>query len=395
MKPTLIAIGCLALIAGACASDSHNPAAPEGGTTMYDRWQHGPPTGTDYFPIAVWLQDPANAARYRDAGINLYVGLWDGPTESQLSALAAAGMQVICDQNSVGLRHLADPVIVGWMRGDEPDNAQALPDNKGWGPPIVPDTVVAQYQRIKAADPSRPTLLNLGQGVAWDEYVGRGVRTGHPEDYPAYARAADIVSFDIYPAASEYPQIAANLWYVARGVQRLRQWAAADQPVWNCIEVGRIYAADRQATPKQVRAEVWMSLIHGSTGLVYFVHEWYPKFNEHALLDDPAMLAEVTAINSQIHALAPVLNSPTVADGATVTPADASVPLAAMTKQYDGATYIFVVSLRGTATAATVALTGSRHTTAEVLGENRGVSVQQGAFSDTFEPWGVHLYCLR
>ncbi len=37
------------------------------------------------FPIAVWLQDPANAAKYKSAGINVYVGLWQGPTEEQIS----------------------------------------------------------------------------------------------------------------------------------------------------------------------------------------------------------------------------------------------------------------------------------------------------------------------
>ena len=54
-----------------------------------------------------------------------------------------------------------------------------------------------------------------------------------------------------------------------------------------------------------------MALIHGSRGLIYFVHQFKPKFNEHALLDDPEMLAAVTAINRQIRDLAPVLNSPT------------------------------------------------------------------------------------
>ena len=38
-----------------------------------------------FFPIAVWLQDPSNAAKYRDIGINVYVGLWKGPTEAQLA----------------------------------------------------------------------------------------------------------------------------------------------------------------------------------------------------------------------------------------------------------------------------------------------------------------------
>jgi len=33
-----------------------------------------------------------------------------------------------------------------------------------------------------------------------------------------------------------------------------------------------------------------------------------------ALLDDPAMLSEVTATNRQIHSLASVLNSPSIAE---------------------------------------------------------------------------------
>ena len=42
-------------------------------------------------------------------------------------------------------------------------------------------------------------LLNLGQGVAFDNYIGRGVRRNHPEDYPEYVKGCDIASFDIYP----------------------------------------------------------------------------------------------------------------------------------------------------------------------------------------------------
>src|SRR2546430_15731843 len=36
---------------------------------------------------------PANAARYRAAGINTFVALWKGPTEEQLKALKSAGMK--------------------------------------------------------------------------------------------------------------------------------------------------------------------------------------------------------------------------------------------------------------------------------------------------------------
>jgi len=108
-------------------------------------------------------------------------------------------------------------------------------------------------------------LLNLGQGVAWDGWYGRGVRTNHPEDYPEYIRGCDLVSFDIYPVAHSHPQVLGNLWYVAQGVDRLVKWAGGQKVVWNCIECTRIQS-EHKATPSQVRSEVWMSLIHGSMG---------------------------------------------------------------------------------------------------------------------------------
>ena len=62
----------------------------------YGQWKHDPPSDPNYFPIAVWLQSPRNAERYKAAGINLYVGLWRGPTTNQLAELEKAGMPVIC-----------------------------------------------------------------------------------------------------------------------------------------------------------------------------------------------------------------------------------------------------------------------------------------------------------
>src|SRR5437667_10717283 len=73
------------------------------GSSAYARWEHGLPAAPGFFPIAVWLQDPRNAARYKQAGINVYVALWRGPTDDQLSALKAAGMPVVCHQRKLGL----------------------------------------------------------------------------------------------------------------------------------------------------------------------------------------------------------------------------------------------------------------------------------------------------
>jgi hypothetical protein len=353
------------------------------------------------FPIAVWLQSPANAPRFREAGINLYVGLWQGPNEKQLTELKKHEMPVICEQNAMGLAHKDDPTIVGWMHGDEPDNAQSLGRGQtGYGPPIPPAKIVEDYQRIKRADPSRPVMLNLGQGVAWDGWFGRGVRTNHPEDYPEYVRGGDIISYDIYPACHTHRDVAGKLWFVADGVSRLKKWCDARsedrKTVWNCIECTHIDNPDAKATPAQVKAEVWMSLIRGSRGLIYFVHQFKPTFIEAGLLADPEMLAAVTAINRQIHELAPVLNSPSVADGVTVESSAGDVPVEAMVKRHEGTLYIFAVGMRDGKTRARFKIAGRvASAKVEVLGENRSLELKDGEFADDFAPWGVHLYRIK
>jgi hypothetical protein len=310
-----------------------------------------------------------------------------------LSALQQAGLRVICAQNQVGLKHLDNPVIIGWMHPDEPDNAQSLGQNRGYGPPVTPARVVEDYDRMRQADPSRPVLLNLGQGVAWDNWHGRGVRTNHPEDYPEYIKGCDIASFDIYPVVHPKPEVGGKLWYVARGVERLVNWAQGRKPVWNCLECTRISHPTAKPTPRQVRCEAWMSLIHGSAGLIYFVHEWVPSFNESALLDDPAMIAAVTALNRQILELAPVLNQPNAPGLFTVTTDNPDIPVTAAAKQYRGAAYLFAVAMREGATTAKFTLNArTAAANVEVLGEGRSLPLKDGVFSDQFAPWDVHLY---
>jgi hypothetical protein len=391
MRPnlaSLLPVLALAVTVGVGASPSAS-----GNPNPYDRWQNGPAHDENFFPIAVWLQSPANARQYRNAGFNTYVGLWDGPTEEQLTVLKQAGMKLICEQNPVSLKHLSDPSIIGWMHGDEPDNAQELGAGKGYGPPISTATTIAEYERIRAVDSTRPVMLNLGQGVAWDDYNGRGVRENHPEDYAEYVKGSDIASFDIYPVAHDNPAVAGKLWFVPQGVKRLTQWAGPDRIVWNCIECTRIENPDHKATPHQVRCEVWMSLISGSRGLIYFVHEWKPRFNESAVLSDPDMLAAVTALNQQITRLAPVLNLPTVTDAVAVDPENHEVPIAVMAKRMGGALYVFAVGMRDGTTTATFTLAALKgQPNVEVLDENRSINTRNGAFRDDFQPWDAHIY---
>ncbi|HLY08363.1 MAG TPA: hypothetical protein VKW04_03550 [Planctomycetota bacterium] len=366
---------------------------PQDGKSSDASWTHGPPSDPGFFPLAVWLQDVRNAPKYKEAGLNTYVALWRGPTQEQVDVLKGQGMKLVCHQNEFGLAHKDDSTIIAWMHGDEPDNAQERKGG-GYGPPVATEKIIADYKKIHDADPSRPVLLNLGQGVAWDRYVGRGVRTNHPEDYAEYLKGSDIVSFDIYPVVHDSAEISGKLYKPAEGVERLRRWGEGKKIVWNCIEASRIDNEKTKATASQIRSEVWMSLIHGSTGLIYFVHQFKPKFSEASLLQDADLLAGVTAINRQIQSLAPALNSPTVPDGATVRTSVPESPVDVMVKRQGDSVWVFAAAMREKETTASFVVKGAKGS-AEVLGESRTIPLKDGAFDDEFKPYQVHLYRVR
>jgi hypothetical protein len=378
---------------------SSAPAGPDqssGGSKMpspYSAWKNGPSADPGFFPLAVWLQDPANAEPFRAIGINTYVGLWEGPTDEQLARLTKAGMRVICDQNEVGLRHRDDPIIIGWMHGDEPDNYQGTAEG-GYGPAIPPSKIVAEYQEYRRRDPTRPVMLNLGQGVANEDFKGVYATLS---DYPEYMKGADIVSYDVYPVAGiEKPNGADYLWYVAKGMDRMTRWGEGRKVLWNALECTRISNLEAKPTPHQVKAEVWMSIIHGSMGIIYFVHQFRPTFVEAALLADKEMSAAVKAVNEQVLSLAPVLNSPTIPDGGSATTDSPVVPVDLMVKRQGDTVYLFAVGMRNAAVHANLRVDALRkmhqNGTAEVIGENRTIPIWGGGFEDDFGAYDVHIY---
>lgn len=348
-------------------------------------------TNPDDFPIVVWVQNPSRAAEYRNIGINGYMGLWQGPKSDQLAKLKKEGMALICEQNEVALTDPNRDIIVAWMHGDEPDNAQSLGEGKGYGPPVSPKKVIEDYKKIKSRGPAIPVILNLGQGVAWDEWVGRGIRTNHPEDYPEYAKGADIVSFDIYPVTHTDPAVAGKLERVGYGMDRLKGWT--DKPRWTCIECTSINNPKVKPTAHQVRAIVWISLIHGAKGLIYFCHQFEPNFIESALLADTELATEVGKINRQIRSLGRILKSRDDPDTARVeVPNAQSSPVKILCKKVDGHAYIFAVNETDQTNSAVFTLKNFTDGEVEMIDEERKIAINGGAFDDKFGPYDVRLY---
>jgi hypothetical protein len=378
------------------------PAIPEvAWTSPYASWSRGVPTDPSFFPIGVWLQGSWHATELAGLGINIYIGNnsgTDSMAASDLATIKAQGMYAIVGQDSVGIANIDDPTIIGWwMDPDEPDNAQPA-SGGGYGPPVSPSTLVTRYHAYQAKDMTRPIWLGLGMGVAYDGWEGRGSNAPAESSYPA---ASDIVSFDIYPynncGGDTNEQVTCGqFWLNASGVDRLHQWSTRHQAVWTDIETTVINANTTTGpTPAETASEVWLSLIHEANGIVYFLDTWNPSFQEDGIFKSSTMVTAVTALDKQIKALAPVLNSATLPGVVTVASSNPMAPIDTMVKANGTSLYVFsAISRTGTATGsyAIAGLTGKGSAT--VVGENRTIDVVGGKFTDMFAANAVHIYKL-
>ena len=373
-------------------------------TSPYAGWSRGVPTDPAFFPIGVWLQGSWHATEMAALGINVYIGNNAGTdtlAASDLATLKSHGIYAIVGQDSVGLASIDDPTIVGWwMTPDEPDNAQD-DGMGGYGPPVAPATLVSRYNAYKAADPTRPVYLGLGQGVAFDAWEGRG-SNAPPESQ--YVPAADVVAFDIYPynncgGDTNEKMTCGQFWLNALGVDRLHQWSNRGQAVWTDIETTTIAAGTSSGpTPAQVRSEVWLSLIHGANGVTYFVHSWEPTFREDGIFGSSTMVAAVTALNAEVKSFASVLNSADVPGVVSVVPSGTDAPIDVMVKADAKAQVLYVfaaIARSGTSTGMFTVAGMSGDATATVVGEGRTVDIVAGKWTDGFGANAVHLYELE
>ena len=384
----IVVVVALMLVAGEGAPAWAELASP------YSQWSNGPSTDPSYFPLGVWLQDPSTANQWKAAGINLFIGLWQGPTNSQLTALQAADMQVIAAKNSMAAAAasmtLSDgrPLLVGWLQEDEPDNHPKTPAA----------TIQNLYQDIKAFDTTRPVYMGLSQGMGWDNatWIGQGGNINPAVDYPAYLAGTDIGAMDIYPMDCARAQTCGDAWRPALGVDRLHEFGGADQLAWNYIETGDINGNGMEATVEEIKMEVWSSIIHGSKGITYFIHgkTATSNFDHKALLrpENASHLAGVTAINQEIQSLAPVINSETLTGVATVDPSNPNMLVDFMLKEYENATYVFATGMRDYDTVADFSFLELGNATVDVLGEDRQIQMVDGIFSDVYLGFATHLY---
>jgi hypothetical protein len=259
-------------------------------------------------------------------------------------------------------------------------------------PQAWPEQTLAEYRGIKAGDSSRPVFMTLtGNFHPFFKYW--------PEKnyalYPAYIAATDVVGYDIYPIYGWNKPEWIHLGHEA--TDRLVKMAA-HRPVYAWIETSKggqwtgPLEGQKEVTGEHIKAEVWMCICRGATAIGYFTHIWKPSYAQFGVPE--ANRLALRQINEQITRLArAILGQPR--EGLAAIQSPDGVKLDMMTREYDGALYLFAVNyderLRAvTATIQVPHLAAGKPVS--VVDEQREITAGEGRFADYFAPLAVHIY---
>jgi hypothetical protein len=182
---------------------------------------------------------------------------------------------------------------------------------------------------------------------------------------------------------------------------------------------------EQRATPAQVNAEAWLSIINGATGIEWFCHDTTGIglcLGQGGGALAMSIQQNLTYVNTQLLAYAPQINSPTVGQCTMITgtgytqfvtsctggiltlkAGDASIPASALVKNYNGVHYVFAQPARNGSEVLTFTLAGDAGKTATIVYDSNdqydaahsnvgGAFVLSGSaqFSDTFGANGDH-----
>lgn len=393
--------GMVLVFAAACRA---NDPLPPIKTVEIDANRAFRVNGRPFFPIMAWLQDAANFAAVKDCGMNVTAGYWPASSGTKdvaeyLALVEKAGLYGVMPFDA-GLK--GHPSLLGYIHGDEPDlphqvndadGKNVLPSPPRHEPRTLPEQTLREYRGIKSADPARPVFMTL-TGY-FHPHFQKWSDEQRASLYPQYIRAADVVGYDIYPI---YGWNKPEWLYLVYDATRLLAENAGPRPVYAWIETSKggqwTGPLDRQkdVTPAHIRAETWMAICGGATGIGYFTHVWKPSYRQFGVPEENRH--EIRAINDQITRLAPVILGRQPGESIAIEAAG-KTKLAVMAREHEDGLYLFAVNYdeRGVEAEATVTVESLQEgTEVTVIDEDRGLHSSGGSFTDVFGPLAVHVY---
>lgn len=251
--------------------------------------------------------------------------------------------------------HRGAPSLLCWYLSDEPA-ARQLP----------PERFINRYATLKEWDPYHPTTMVFCVPERADEFLA----------------GLDIMMVDPYPIPS------GSVTRVGDVVELVRRESLDEAPVW-CVPQafggGEWWA--REPTPEEERCMTYLAIVHGATGIQYFIRR--PPWNNPFV---PALWAEIQRMAQEIKELTPALLSREARPEVTVLRPGQEVHAAAWA--YRGRACVIAVNTQADPTTLTLQCAAKPVAeTARVLWEQRTVPLgDDGTITDAIEGFGVRVY---
>ena len=299
--------------------------------------------GKPFFPIGIFIYawDSLTRPEILSKGFNtvLYA-----VTPKDLSQLKADGLMTIPYATDEWLAVKDNRQILAWYLDDEPE-----------GHGISPKTEREYYERVRAADPTRP----IGTAhFLWDSLYN-------------FRFCDDYTMSDVYPIHQT------NIWAMTDHIDRLHAIHGPGFPVWPAIQCFGGTEGYDKPSPTEVRVMTYMALAHGSKGILYF--SYYPSI--------PDTWAEVGVLVRELKQITPFLCRPST-----------EAPLG----NSNSAIHTRCIKMGKSGLIIATNVTGENQTTTFTIPnppssltlpfENGSVVVGNGQFTASFAPLGVHIY---
>ncbi len=350
------------------------PGLPEVG---YDEQRRLWVNGKRMFPLGLYgIADPAGLQEAAAAGFNFVVASSARASYDLRDTAIEANMGVVVSGASTEesfWEHLqrkwgTSPACLGWV-------PYSRSDLRGYSPLAV----TTLYDALVRMSPSKPVIQPLAS----------------PSLAQHYTQAADIL------VAWSLPVPHSPLRALGEMIDILREAGGDSKPVWAIIQAqgGGAFqdeptgpaAVGRAPTPAEMEALVYLALLRGADGLMWYSYKPPGKDARSSLPQaDPELWAAMAALNMRLRWLTPVLLDgtrealPAAADGAVV-----------MGRwRYQEAEYVVAVnsSAKGLVTPLPLGGAGLK---AQVMFENREVETDgDGDIQESFPPHGVHVYMV-
>jgi hypothetical protein len=383
---------------------------------------------SSFFPVAAWgVPQPCDVYGHvydwhllKEAGFNT-VWPWPMPAADALEAAKKEGLQVVLmnELDDATLQQIKDhPNLLGNVWMDEPIGKLGS---------VNMDELFGKFTAYKQnAAGIAPDLLVFVNDAPW-------IMPPATDWWIKWNTAGDVSCHDNYPIWPVTQSIAlGNGGTGPNGIPKTVSLAVQanheSKPVW--LIVSAFTAAGppdasfpfRHPTPQQLRAMVYSGIVHGATGIVYFIWDSYVsrdggiigmspnpdvKYGAMKTTATPMQLVAAKSlwdaasrINAELNELTPSLLAPTTGPDVAYTveatgPSKTPAPIRALLKPHPQDGYLLLTVNNDNAPLKAKITFPKPLKTVEPMFENRSplpVQANSTQFADDYEPFDVHVY---